>query len=322
MRSSSKMLVTGAFGGLAAIVVAGSGAFACTATPTVGLVTADGVDTKPLLRPGQTVTFKVSGFEPADIVQDAQGKAVLGADGQVQYANRKDIVLSWTNPFTGASVELGRGPGPGFVQTFTIPMDVYNSNGSDRTFYTLTAVQVGTTTRQNHSSFTQVTGGKDYPLPGASSGGAPTGLDQGQVKGPELAQSAGETASSVNQVAAAAPVNGSTAGTAAAVVETPSVDQGGNGAAIVPAQAIPAPIAITAPMAPEDFAPPAGELWSGLSADASGTMLEAVNATTPPSRGVPAGGVALLGVGILSLAGVAFEATRRRLVLAKVTRRS
>lgn len=320
MRSSSKMLVTGAFGGLAAIVVAGSGAFACTATPSVGLLTADGVDTKPLLKPGQTATFRVSGFDPAVVVQDGQGKAVLGADGQVQYIDRKEVVLSWTNPFTGERVELGRGPGPGFVQTFTMPTNLYNSTGNSNTFYTLSAHQVGT--NLNQSSFTQITGGQDYPLFGKTGGSDGASTVTGPVAGPQPAQSAGETTSSVNQVAAAAPLNqGSTAGVGAAVISTPSVDQGGSGAAIVPNQAMPAPIPVSAPTPPEDFAPPAGELWSGLKADAAGNLLETVNGTTPPSGGVPAGGIALLGTGILSLAGVAFEATRRRLVLAKATRR-
>lgn len=298
MRSSSKMLVTGAFGGLAAVVVAGSGAFACTADATVGVVEGSGATSympeKAVVTAGAPMKIAVKSFESG-----------------------KDVVVNWINPYTSAVTELARLNTTLNTATFTVPAGSYNSRHDKP--YILQAIQSGTYTRSRQVF---LTGGVDWvdPLPvGQTTGDAPaTVADPGKPS----TDIGAATEAPTSQVAAAAPVAGpanQVAATVAAVNATPTATAPST--AVAPTvQAAPAPIPVGAPAPAETNAPPTAELWSGLKADASGTLLETVDGTTPTSGGVPAGGIALLATGILSLAGVAFEATRRRLVLAKVTR--
>lgn len=304
MKSSQKKVVTGVFGGLAAVAVAGGAAFACTADATVGVVQADAIQTGSVaVEAGSTVTFAGKSFAPAS------------------ESDQRMIVVTLTNPYTNAVISLGSHPGPNFViKDRYIDPSQYFDSGTNMP-YKLTAHQPGWNTR---STDVYVKGGQPWnPSFGTRTNGK--AVAESKVSAPPaatLASNGGTTAAPGTQEVVGAPQAGGQAAAvpAASASAAPAVQPGGS------APAVPGPAtASVAPLAPtgssEDATPPAAELWSGLKADSSLNLLDPAAGTTPSSGGTPAAGMALLGAGILSLAGVALESTRRRLVLSRVARR-
>ena len=304
MKSSHKMVVTGAFGGLAAALVAGSGAFACTADATVGVVETysnglTGWPEKPVVSAGQTITVAVKSFQEGS-----------------------DVIIKWADPYTDVETTLARLSGPSYTASFTIPADAYNSLHDQP--YLLLASQTGTYSRSRE---VYLKGGRDWVEPQAQPVTPAVGTSPTAAPAPaaNLGTGSNATGPSAPQVAAAAPAKtaGPLADTVAAVNPTPRNDRAEAAAAAVtsPVQAVPTPIPAGPPAPLENTGPPAAELWSGLKADGSVNLLEPASGMTSPSSGVPASGIALLGLGMLSMAGAAFGATRRRLAPSKVARR-
>ena len=317
MKSSHKMVVTGAFSGLGAVVIAGSAAFACTADAGIGVFKADAMQTVATVAPGEKLTVKASSFMPATVAKDSSGKEIV-VNGERQYIDRRDIIVTLTSPYTGQVVFRGQYPGPEATFEVTMPADAYFTEWNQP--YLLTAQQPGYYAR---SSRIFVPGGQRYQASQTKIGtGVATEQPVGSAPAGGITVTGGITDTAPAQgVVAAPPGSGSTAAVPAAAAGTPPAGEPGGAVAglTTPVDAAVAPASPVVP--PENTAPPAGELWSGLQAGSSANLLDPASGLTPPADGIPAGAAGLLGLGMLSLAGVAFEATRRRLVLSRVTRR-
>jgi hypothetical protein len=309
MKSSQKMVVTGGLGGLTAVVVAGSAAFACTAEAGVGVVQAGAMQVNATVPAGSPFTFKVKSFMPATVEKDAAGNEVM--------VNRRDIIVKLINPYTGEASLIGRYPGPEATVTVpgTVLADAYDSGASKP--YILQAEQVG---YYSKSSNLYVTNGRPWA---PQVGGASTTPGTQASTTPANQVSVVETPAAVGvlNVVAAPAGSANAASVPAATTGTPPSGQPAVAGPALPAPANAAPIVGAPPLTAEEATPPAAELWSGLTAGNATNLLDSATSTAPPSGGVPAGAVSLLGMGILSLAGVAFAATRRRLAVARVTSR-
>lgn len=300
MRALNKKVVTGAFSGLAIAAAAGSAAYACTAQPAIDLT--DGLGTSRgannTVRPNEVLTVNLSTME-----------------------NGLPIEVFWNDPALAKQVSVAKGVGPAFKASFKIPGDARVTSDP----FHLVAVQTDAAGKVVSRPMQQVFVDPSAPRTATGTttptgGGAATpqnGTPPAPQAGTAAPTSGGSTAPSASRASGAR-----TAAPAAAAVAAPAA-QAAVAAAEQQQQAVAGPAAPVPALPAESTAlsglPTPSDLWSGLAATTSPSLLDAT-APAAPSRGIPAGGILLLGVGALAMAGAAIEASRRR-VAVKVYRR-
>jgi len=300
MKALHKVVVTGAFGALGGAAIAGSGAFACTATANITVKDAGGTSAAAVVRPGQQVDVAIKNF-----YDPAVAGPELGA-GSVQVAWQTEA---------GVTTPMVSSPGPSFTVQLSIPAEVVAGSR-----YYLVAQQFGAdgTLLGRDSKPVFIAGTTPKAAVPAEPVNAPAVSTENpapnnQAVAPQAPSAATRNAPSAAPSApgpATAPRASSPAVVSAPVAVAPGV-------VATPAQpATPAvPTAVVLPAPAAQALPAPADLWSGLDAGRSPSLLEAT-APASQSSSFPVGGV-LLGGGVVALAGVAVAATRRRLALAR-----
>lgn len=298
MKSFHRIVATGAVGGLAAVTVAASGAFACTAQASLSVGGGS-----PFVEPGQQVNLQVRNFP--------------------QSTDAAEIEITWWDVAGVQDTQvLARAAAPSFASgtTITVPSTmVRNASG-----YHVVATYTNTVSNKVEASAMQTVFARPAPASAVQNPSAVTPDDNSPIPATPV-----ETA--INQPVAATPaVNESTP-----VAASPAARNGATptAAAGAPRTNAAAPATASTPVAPAADAqttaapaaalpklrpvPAPAELWSGLDASKAPSLLDAPAPSSQSST--PVGGI-LAGSGILALAGAALVASRRRLALSVARR--
>jgi hypothetical protein len=302
MKALHRILFTGTIGGLAALTVASSGAFACTALATVSIYGA-GTKIAPLtVKAGEAVDVEISRFNTT--------------------GDFSKVRLFIDQPTAGvqSDVTLLEGPGAGFSWVVP-PLE------KSTTPYNLVAVQTdpsGEIVGRASQAFTVWEG----PLPPRQPAGsfpttpppgpqptlpppAPAQPDRQPVPTEQVTLPAGTARDMISSTetprAATGALPALTASTSAEPAAATLRIEGGT----LPPEKQETPVATGQPQVPAD------SLWSGL--DGGGPPASLLDAGSPPPRSDGLLGGALLGAGtaVLALAGLGLGLSRRRLALVR-----
>lgn len=293
MNRLQRVVVTGAFGGLAAATVAASGAFACSPTAAVKVLDANDVLLSPaVVRPGEQVNLSLNNF--LDPTKTEEAGAGLVSVYWVDAAGNKSLLDSHA--------------GPAFRMSMTVPASLKSSPDK---YYVIGEQLRPDGTKKTELQTVWIGESRAVPtvVPPAAT---PAEVEARTVRAPAAPRAQERTAAPVAApsapAAAAAPA-------AAGVVQTAPAPA----AAVQQPATAPAVPVVNGPAVRTDEALPSADLWSGLNPDSTPSLLDGA-APAQRSSTSPVGAV-LLGGGLIALAGVALAATRRRLAVSHITRR-